>query len=293
MDTIARRIRMGKLDHHPKLNMLLLRERNGRQSAFTAYGKEVPPLEREVMHRLMVMMGLMNLSIDLQSQLALTNNPMAKWIRENCLGYGEIFGEMEKINLRELSEWMGNLYPATNYEWRQDHKAWIDVMEACEHFIIMWSYARPGLPTLHKKAPSEAFNSYIETIYKDIPVNPEHKTRFSEVFDLDISEDIAREENMAADPEAEFQDTVKRHMGNWTVDELWVELDKLYKKAEKRGDYRMMREILFMKAKTLGLMQDGVAPVVNVFAVMDTKATDALKSMGLCQTKKLDVVSEQ
>ena len=61
-------------------------------------------------------------------------------------------------------------------------------------------------------------------------------------------------------------------MGNWTVDELWAELDKLYKNAEKRGDYRMMREILFMKAKTLGLMQDGVAPVVNVFAVMDTKA---------------------
>lgn len=293
MDTIARRIRKGKLDHHPALAEILKRDRNGRQTAFTAYGKDVPVLERELLHRLLVFLGLIGLQIDFQVRLALTNSSMLNFIKTSVSGYNDILREEQKIDRNKFGQYMGWLNPLHTDAWTEDQEMWINVLEACEDFFIMWCYARPGLYPLYKKAPQFMFNEWVEEMYAALPVTNERKAEFSALFDIDVPANIARKESNER-ANVEMAAVVKRHMGDWTIDDLWAELDKLYREAEKRGDYRMMREILFMKAKTLGLMQDGnVGPVVNVFAVMDTKATDALKSMGLCQTKKLDVISEQ
>ena len=192
-----------------------------------------------------------------------------------------------------LSAFLGVDNPCIQGSWFYDWEVWLRVSEAIFDFMVLWSLQRLGIQCLSNKVSPTGLKMWMQAYYADLRKrNPEFCAEFNRGFGfaLEMPEPVADELSGSSEVDA----VLKRHMGEWDDNEFWKELTDLYDSSKERNDLKTMKEILFLKAKVLGLMKDGNGGTnVNFFAVMDTKATDVLKSMGFCQSKKLGVISEQ
>ena len=88
--------------------------------------------------------------------------------------------------------------------------------------------------------------------------------------------------------EAEIMASIK-DMGTWTEADFWSEMTQLYVKCKTEEDVKSMKQILELKAKSMGIMDDS-KPVTNNFFVMQERAMNTLAAMGIVTRR---VVHEQ
>lgn len=79
--------------------------------------------------------------------------------------------------------------------------------------------------------------------------------------------------------EAEIIASIK-DMGTWTEADFWSEMTQLYVKCKTDEDVKSMKQILELKAKSMGIMDDS-KPVTNNFFVMQERAMNSLAAMGI------------
>jgi hypothetical protein len=72
-----------------------------------------------------------------------------------------------------------------------------------------------------------------------------------------------------------------KSMKDWTVEDFWDEVTELYAKCKTRDDVRSVKQILEMKAKSMGILEDRDKGVTNNFIMIQEKAMTALAAMGI------------
>jgi len=293
MLTLIQRIRKREFSGLPLLADVIQMQRNDRLRALTAYGGNAGSFEREVYNRVLVLLWMLHVPQEMQVQHCWTQKAQYKYMRDNSAGFKAIERELSAINKSQFIEFLGEYSPCNQGVWFEDGNVWLRVSEASFDFMALWSLQRPCLQCLSSRVSPMGLKLYLQQYYAEMQdTKPEFCDKFRRVygFALEIPEGSADELAGSAEVDA----VLRKHMGEWDDNEFWKELTELYDSSKSRYDLKTMKEILFLKAKVLGLMKDGNGGTnINVFAVMDTKATDALKSLGFCQSKKLEVVSEQ
>lgn len=72
-----------------------------------------------------------------------------------------------------------------------------------------------------------------------------------------------------------------KDMGDWTVEDFWAEMTDLYSKCKSAEDVRSMKQILEMKARSMGILDDGDKGTTNNIILIQQKAMTALESLGI------------
>ncbi len=72
-----------------------------------------------------------------------------------------------------------------------------------------------------------------------------------------------------------------KSMSEWTEEDFWKEMTELYVKCKTVDDVRSVKQILELKAKTMGLLEEKDKGGVNNFLMLTEKAVVALNSMGV------------
>ena len=82
-----------------------------------------------------------------------------------------------------------------------------------------------------------------------------------------------------------------KSMSEWTEEDFWREMTELYVKCKTAEDVRSVKQILELKAKTMGLLEEKDNGGVNNFLMLTEKAVVALNGMGILGRRS--VVHEQ
>jgi hypothetical protein len=121
---------------------------------------------------------------------------------------------------------------------------------------------------------SLAFNEGLRLVYAGLPS-----------FDRDIVDSYllywSGVSPNVSDPCSSVLPLSTKSMADWTEDDFWNELTELYGKCKTRDDVKSVKQILEMKAKAMGIMDDGNAGVTNNFILLQERAMTALASLGI------------
>lgn len=72
-----------------------------------------------------------------------------------------------------------------------------------------------------------------------------------------------------------------KNMKDWTEDDFWQEMTELYVKCKTAEDVRSVKQILELKAKTMGILEEKEKGGNNNFLLLTEKAVVALSGMGI------------
>lgn len=84
-------------------------------------------------------------------------------------------------------------------------------------------------------------------------------------------------------------DRLMKNMGEWTEEDFWDEMTELYGMVKSQQDIRQMRAILEMKAKAMGIMEDGDRGVNNYLIMINQQAKQALDTLGIERKEILEL----
>ena len=267
-----------------------LPDRDSRMSLLTEIGAFADKPERELLNRIMVWLKTANASVVSMCSLSWSNyGRMQSMNNVSCLAFpawSYVFGKLNPGFFLAMK----HLNPLSVRGWYDKEQDWLDAHNMLWDAILIISMANLDLDSLGK-VDAATLRSYTISQYMDaMHDRPERMQEIASLLGVDLPEIPADE---IAPPsligESRNLKRIVKNMGEWTEKEFWDELTELYNTSLGDKDTKTLKEILFLKAKSLGLMKDAPPPSqVNLIQVFDQQATDAIKAMFGRQPKEIE-----
>lgn len=255
----------------------------------TPYWQEIPKPEQEIYYRMAMFLAH-------QGHLGWTRSLMTATQRNaiNRLSMRPGYSDLDRALVEELRRddflYIGHSDKGIPRELVNEVALFANI-EELYWWVLGWSLTHKELPVIAPRLKRGDFFAWLESEVVgrigEMPVLQRYLDHWSG-GSIDVVEVVERlesvpgmVESMGLNPRSSMES-----MSTWTEDKFWEELTALYLYSVNEMKIGTVREILTLKAKSMGLLKD-TPGVVNNNLYITEKALTKLQGMGLVEVKEL------